>query len=56
VAYYCSAAYTWTPTKGPDAVTVRGFIYDVDTGLLTEVFLTGAPGEMGPFDAGLPFS
>jgi carbonic anhydrase len=47
--------HPWTPTKGPDAVRVRGFIYDVDTGLLTEVFLTGAAGEMGPFDAGLPF-
>jgi carbonic anhydrase len=47
--------HPWTPTTGPDAVRVRGFIYDVDTGLLTEVFLTGAAGEMGPFDAGLPF-
>lgn len=47
--------HPWTPTTGPDAVSVRGFIYDVDTGLLTEVFLTGAAGEMGPFDAGLPF-
>jgi len=47
--------HPWTPTKGPDAVRVRGFIYDVDTGLLSEVFLTGAAGEMGPFDAGLPF-
>lgn len=47
--------HPWTPTTGPDAVRVRGFIYDVDTGLLSEVFLTGAAGEMGPFDAGLPF-
>ena len=47
--------HPWTPTTGPDAVRVRGFIYDVDTGLLTEVFLTGAAGEMGPFDAGLAF-
>lgn len=47
--------HPWTPTTGPDAVRVRGFIYDVDTGLLTEVFLTDAAGEMGPFDAGLPF-
>jgi carbonic anhydrase len=47
--------HPWTPTSGPDAVRVRGFIYDVDTGLLTEVCLSGAAGEMGPFDAGLPF-
>jgi len=47
--------HPWTPTTGPDAVRVRGFIYDVDTGLLSEVFLTGAAGELGPFDAGLPF-
>lgn len=47
--------HPWTPTKGPDAVRVRGFIYDVDSGLLTEVFLTGAAGELGPMDAGLPF-
>src|SRR5690348_3928266 len=24
--------HPWIPTSGPDAVTVRGFIYDVDTG------------------------
>lgn len=29
-----------------DAVTVRGFIYDVDTGKLEEV---GTPGPMGSF-------
>ena len=47
--------HPWIPGSGADAIHVRGFIYDVDTGLLSEVFLTGAPGEMGPFDAGLPF-
>lgn len=36
--------HPWIPTSGPDAVTVRGFIYDVDTGLLEEV---SYPGEMG---------
>jgi hypothetical protein len=27
----------WLPTSGDDAVTVRGFIYNVDTGGLEEV-------------------
>jgi carbonic anhydrase len=36
--------HPWLPTSGPDAVTVRGFIYDVDTGKLEEV---GYPGPMG---------
>jgi carbonic anhydrase len=36
--------HPWIPTHGPDAVTVRGFIYDVDTGKLAEV---GFPGPMG---------
>jgi len=36
--------HPWIPTKGADAVTVRGFIYDVDTGKLDEV---SYPGEMG---------
>lgn len=36
--------HPWLPSSGPDAVTVRGFIYDVDTGLLEEV---GYPGPMG---------
>lgn len=36
--------HPWLPTTGPDAVTVRGFIYDVDTGKLEEV---GYPGPMG---------
>jgi carbonic anhydrase len=38
--------HPWIPTKGPDAVSVRGFIYDVDTGLLEEV---SYPGSMGSF-------
>ncbi len=29
--------HPWLPTEGPDKVSVRGFIYDVDTGRLTEV-------------------
>jgi carbonic anhydrase len=37
--------HPWIPTTGPDAiVSIRGFIYDVDTGLLEEVF----DGEKGP--------
>ena len=36
--------HPWIPTSGSDAVTVRGFIYDVDTGALDEV---SYPGEMG---------
>ena len=29
--------HPWLPSSGPDAVSVRGFIYDVDTGRLDEV-------------------
>jgi len=29
--------HPWIPTSGPDAVTVRGFVYDVDNGSLEEV-------------------
>jgi carbonic anhydrase len=36
--------HPWIPTSGADAVTVRGFIYDVDTGKLEEV---SYPGPMG---------
>lgn len=36
--------HPWIPTSGPDAVTVRGFVYDVDTGKLEEV---SYPGPMG---------
>lgn len=38
--------HPWLPTTGLDAVTVRGFIYDVDTGKLDEV---NYPGPMGSF-------
>ncbi len=38
--------HPWLPSSGPDAVTVRGFIYDVDTGQLGEV---SYPGPMGSF-------
>lgn len=37
-------SHPWIPTSGPDAITVRGFIYDVDTGKLEEV---SYPGPMG---------
>lgn len=38
--------HPWLPTTGVDAVAVRGFIYDVDTGKLEEVSYPGpiAPG------------
>jgi carbonic anhydrase len=38
--------HPWIPTSGPDAMTVRGFIYDVDTGRLEEV-KQGAMGSIG---------
>jgi carbonic anhydrase len=38
--------HPWLPTSGPDAVTVRGFVYDVDSGRLDEV---SYPGPMGSF-------
>ena len=38
--------HPWIPTGGPDAVTVRGFVYDVDNGRLEEVTY---PGPMGSF-------
>ena len=37
--------HPWLPTEGSDAITVRGFLYDVDTGKLAEV---SYPGAMGP--------
>lgn len=40
-------SHPWIPTTGPDAITVRGFIYDVDTGKLEEVKY---PGNMGSID------
>jgi len=39
--------HPWIPTSGPDAVTVRGFIYDVDTGKLEEVSYPGPTGTFG---------
>jgi carbonic anhydrase len=39
--------HPWIPTTGPDAVTVRGFIYDVDTGKLEEVSYPGPMGSLG---------
>jgi len=39
--------HPWIPTSGPDAVSVRAFIYDVDTGLLSEVSYPGATGSIG---------
>ena len=39
--------HPWIPTIGPDAVTVRGFIYDVDTGKLEEVSYPGPMGSIG---------
>ncbi len=39
--------HPWIPTEGPDAITVRGFIYDVDTGLLDEVSFPGPMGSIG---------
>jgi carbonic anhydrase len=39
--------HPWIPTSGPDAVTVRGFIYDVDTGKLEEVSYPGSVGSVG---------
>lgn len=36
--------HPWLPTEGDDAISVRGFVYDVDTGRLEEV---SYPGEMG---------
>jgi carbonic anhydrase len=37
--------HPWIPVDGADAITIRGFIYDVDTGKLGEV---SYPGSMGP--------
>lgn len=39
--------HPWISTAGPDAVTVRGFIYDVDTGRLEEVTYPGPMGSIG---------
>jgi carbonic anhydrase len=39
--------HPWIPTAGPDAVSVRGFIYDVDSGCLSEVSYPGSTGSIG---------
>ena len=39
--------HPWLPASGPDAVSVRGFIYDVDTGKLEEVSYPGPMGSIG---------
>jgi carbonic anhydrase len=39
--------HPWIPTSGPDAITVRGFVYDVDTGKLEEVSYPGPMGSIG---------
>ena len=40
-------SHPWIPTTGPDAITVRGFIYDVDSGKLEEVSYPGPMGSIG---------
>lgn len=40
-------SHPWIPTTGPDLMTVRGFIYDVDTGKLEEVIYPGPMGSIG---------
>jgi len=37
--------HPWMPTMGSDAITVRGFVYDVDTGELAEVSFPGPTGS-----------
>jgi carbonic anhydrase len=39
--------HPWIPSTGADAVTVRGFIFDVDTGKLEEVSYPGDMGSIG---------
>ena len=39
--------HPWIPFTGPDAMSLRGFIYDVDTGKLEEVSYPGAMGSFG---------
>jgi carbonic anhydrase len=40
-------SHPWLPVSGPDAVSVRGFIYDVETGRLEEVSYPGPMGSIG---------
>ncbi len=39
--------HPWIPTEGSDAITVRGFVYDVDTGALDEISYSGDMGSIG---------
>jgi len=39
--------HPWISTTGEDAITVRGFIYDVDSGKLNEVSYPGPTGSIG---------
>ena len=39
--------HPWIPTTGDDAITVRGFIYDVNSGKLSEVSYPGPTGSIG---------
>jgi carbonic anhydrase len=39
--------HPWLPTSGADSISVRGFVYDVDTGKLDEVSYPGATGSIG---------
>jgi carbonic anhydrase len=39
--------HPWIPVEGPDAISVRGFIYDVDTGKVMEVSYPGSMGSIG---------
>lgn len=39
--------HPWMPTEGDDAISVRGFVYDVDTGKLDEVPYPGPMGSIG---------
>lgn len=40
-------SHPWLPTSGSDAISVRGFVYDVDSGKLEEVSYPGATGPGG---------
>jgi carbonic anhydrase len=39
------ANHPWIPVSGSDAVTVRGFVYDVDTARLEEISYPGPVGS-----------
>ncbi len=39
--------HPWIPTSGDDAIAVRGFVYDVDSGKLQEVSYPGPMGSIG---------